>query len=91
MAETPTPAAIMREAYVEEVAKYSHIPRKVMDMEQVMEAGFRAALRALADMEPTDEMREAASDAFQDGVCNVFYRIAKAYILAAASEGEAQE
>jgi hypothetical protein len=52
---------------------------------------MRAALRAFAAMEPTDKMREAAylgEDAEYSAVFGVDE--ARAYILAAAEEGEAE-
>ena len=78
----------MREAYIEEVDKYSHIPRKVMDMEQVMEAGFREALRALAAMEPTERMKDLALRTFPVSWREDVTRVIRCYILAAAEEGE---
>ena len=48
------------------------------------EAGMRAALRALAAMEPTEKVLDAA--ALNGILLSTTERSAKAYILAAASE-----
>ena len=53
--------------------------------------GKRAALRAIAEMEPTNSMKSAAkeADSWGDRLCdNPGIQVARAVILAAANEGE---
>ena len=92
MSTLETPVSIMMAAYIKEVEKYEFAPR---NMKQMTEAGFRAALRALAAMAPaTERMIQAAYDAAElDERWRIedyadFECAAKAWLNAAADEGE---
>jgi hypothetical protein len=88
MNETPTPAEVALSAFdkiLDAISNFECLGYK--DSQRIRLHAMRAALRALAAMEPTWAMADAADYETEPRNIDVT-NTCKAYILAAASEGE---
>ena len=92
MSETPIPAKIMVEVFTKAHDEYEWekgVPIEEFSKRRDIYA-IRAALRALAAMEPTERMDESCQNEMDNENLDCAWDVARAGILAAAEEGEAK-